>query len=263
MIAEIKGKISRTSSNLSDRLEDDLTGNFFGSLRYIPFDLAMKQIICNAVYPRSISDTVSKINAGYWADKIEFWPYHSERELDAFIDFDDVAIGIEVKYKSGISSDDNVDNSALEDLTESEEEIIKEESIQQLAREARIVSSFGQDKDKILILVADSSSCRDIYEDTIKRQIIKQDVTLGCITWQQILQELKKLCLVDDFHSLIVSDLISLLIRKDFEQFENMAVNLMDFVEPLQYFIFNYIIEASFNFNINNIVKEDVYYEFK
>jgi len=35
MIAEIHGKLSSTGSNLSDRLEDQLTGDVFGTLRYI------------------------------------------------------------------------------------------------------------------------------------------------------------------------------------------------------------------------------------
>jgi|GEM_PF-4181867 len=34
MLAEIHNKISGTGSNLSDRLEDQLTGDFFGTLRY-------------------------------------------------------------------------------------------------------------------------------------------------------------------------------------------------------------------------------------
>jgi hypothetical protein len=36
MIAEIENKISPTGSNLSDRLEDKLTGDVFGSLSYLP-----------------------------------------------------------------------------------------------------------------------------------------------------------------------------------------------------------------------------------
>lgn len=260
MIAELHGKISRSGSNLSDRLEDDLTGNVFGSLRYIPFNLAMQQIICNAVYPRSISDIVLKISAGYWADNIRFWPYHPEGELDAFICFDNVAIGIEVKYKSGISSDDYIDNSTLEDLTENEEE-----SIQQLARESRIVSSFGHDKDKILILIADGSSCIDIYEDTLKRKKVKRGVALGYITWQRFLQELKNLCFENNFYSLIVRDLISLLQRKGFEQFENMKVNVASPIDPLACYVFNLNnnIDVGFTFADNKKVKGDLYYEFK
>jgi len=35
MISEIKGKISASGSNLTDRLEDKLTGDFFGTLQYL------------------------------------------------------------------------------------------------------------------------------------------------------------------------------------------------------------------------------------
>jgi len=37
MIAEIYGKISSDGRNLSDQLEDKLTGDVFGALRYIDF----------------------------------------------------------------------------------------------------------------------------------------------------------------------------------------------------------------------------------
>ena len=44
MIAEIRGKISSSGSNLSDRLEDKLTGDVFGALRYLEFDEVIKKI---------------------------------------------------------------------------------------------------------------------------------------------------------------------------------------------------------------------------
>ena len=37
LIAEIYNKISKDGRNLSDRLEDQLTGDFFGTLRYMSF----------------------------------------------------------------------------------------------------------------------------------------------------------------------------------------------------------------------------------
>lgn len=37
MVEEFYGKISRSGSNLSDSLEDKLTGDFFGTLRYMDF----------------------------------------------------------------------------------------------------------------------------------------------------------------------------------------------------------------------------------
>ena len=45
MIAEIKGKVNRQNTNLTELGEDELTGNFFGSMRYIPFNKGMKKNI--------------------------------------------------------------------------------------------------------------------------------------------------------------------------------------------------------------------------
>ena len=49
MIAEIKGKLSSTGSNLTNRLEDDLTGNFFGNLRYMSFNKGLKLILMQGI----------------------------------------------------------------------------------------------------------------------------------------------------------------------------------------------------------------------
>jgi len=45
VLAEIKGKISQTGSNLSDRLEDKLTGDFFGTIRYLPFEIGLGPVL--------------------------------------------------------------------------------------------------------------------------------------------------------------------------------------------------------------------------
>ncbi|HDR7537277.1 hypothetical protein [Bacillus toyonensis] len=45
MIAEIYGKISSDGSNLSERLEDKLTGDIFGSLRYLPYRKELYQLV--------------------------------------------------------------------------------------------------------------------------------------------------------------------------------------------------------------------------
>ena len=44
MIAEIKGKVNRQNTNLTELGEDELTGNFFGSMRYIPLVLVRKWV---------------------------------------------------------------------------------------------------------------------------------------------------------------------------------------------------------------------------
>lgn len=51
MIAEIKGKVNKQNTNLTELIEDELTGNFFGNMRYIPFTKGLKKILKNAIRP--------------------------------------------------------------------------------------------------------------------------------------------------------------------------------------------------------------------
>ena len=51
MIAEIKGKVNKQNTNLTELREDELTGNFFGNMRYIPFAKGLKKILKNAIRP--------------------------------------------------------------------------------------------------------------------------------------------------------------------------------------------------------------------
>ncbi|WP_107995282.1 hypothetical protein [Trichococcus paludicola] len=221
MIAEIKGKLWQTGHNLNESLEDNLTGNFFGALRYIPFDLALRKILSGGVYPSKIGDLIGKISADFWSDKIEFWPYDKEGEIDALLNFDDSVIGIEVKYASGLSSDDDIDNFSMID----NKSIEAEDSKNQLVRESRIVSRKGEGKTKILLFIANSEACRKVYNNVVTRNIISNDVQLAYITWQSILIELEKLKLDDRYYQVIIDDLISLLMKKGFESFKDMQVD--------------------------------------
>ncbi|UII54175.1 hypothetical protein LS684_10725 [Cytobacillus spongiae] len=116
MQADIHGKISRMGSNLSERLEDHLTGNVIGALRYIPFSIGLGKVLANGVYPRSVGEDISNIDNEYWANHLQFWPYDAEGEIDALIDFPHHLLGIEVKFMSGLSSDDEVSNPSSTDI---------------------------------------------------------------------------------------------------------------------------------------------------
>lgn len=260
MIAEIYGKISNSGSNLNDRLEDNLTGNVFGSLRYLSFNNVMKSIFKNAIYPETVGNVINSIQSDYWNNNIMFWPYDDEGELDAIIEFDDVIIGIEVKYLSSLSSDDGMDYSVqlLEDSGDGEQK----ESIHQLSRESRIISKIGGNKKKILIFIANDFSCRDIYENTIKRNLIEKGVSLGYLSWQAILVELTKLKLNNEFENLIIEDLIKLLNRKGFDQFKDMKLDY-DFTIENSYYNFDYEAINLLEFDENIAVKGDLFYEFK
>lgn len=259
MLAEIKGKISSNGSNLTDRLEDNLTGNVFGALRYVPFSMCLREVFANGVYPKSIGDKIRQSKIDFWADKIEFWPYDREGEIDALIDFPDMIIGIEVKYKSGLSSDDDVSNN-LEDQNEP----VYKQSVNQLARESRIISrrNINKNKNKILLFIADRKSCREVYERISEREIIDKDIEFGYISWQEFLVQLKKLYLEDPFHKLIIRDIIDLLKRKGFEDFKDMSIKEMHSIEYHTYFKFNVENRVVINFDLKLSLERELHYEF-
>ena len=251
MIAEIKGKLWQTGHNLNESLEDNLTGNFFGALRYIPFDLALRNILVAGVYPSKVGDLIGKISADFWSDKIEFWPKADEGEIDALLNFDDTIIGIEVKYASGLSSDDDIDNSTMID----KQSVEAEDSKNQLSRESRIVSRKGAGKTKILLFIANSESCRTVYEDLTKRNIISNDVQLAYISWQSILVELKKLKLDDRYYQVIIDDLISLLMKKGFESFKDMQVDFDVDIDQEKFYSFYPTDSSDSDFESNSKIK--------
>ena len=69
MIAEIKGKVNRQNTNLTELREDELTGNFFGSMRYIPFNKGLKQVLKNAIRPVELQNMIDEIASHNWGDK--------------------------------------------------------------------------------------------------------------------------------------------------------------------------------------------------
>lgn len=104
MIAEIHHKVF-------SNLEDELTGNFFGIMRYIPFQRGLKQIYMK--YIHSLDESVHGLIRSIQTNDfdIEFWK-RSELgygEIDAYMELDGVGIGIEVKYQSGLSGENQLE----------------------------------------------------------------------------------------------------------------------------------------------------------
>lgn len=257
MIAEIYRKISKTGSNLNERSEDNLTGNFFGAMRYMPFNDGMKSILMNYVYPHDLAHIIEKINADYWDENISFWPYDEEGELDVLMNFTEVIIGIEVKFLSGLSSNDSVFN---EKTYEEDTEQIMLRSRQQLARESRIISRKGIGKDKLLIFIANENDCVDIYQDTISRNILEKNVHLGILSWQDIFKAIKNINLENGFQQLIISDLKKLLVSKGFDGFHKFDIDKEIFVEDYLFYDFK---DSAFSFNIEDKVREMDFYDFR
>lgn len=108
MIAEIYHK----SKNFS---EDKLTGCFFGIMRYIPFSRGLQTIFVKYVKSNDIElkNILEKIHAEDF--EIEFWKRSQNGlgEIDGLIKADEVKIGIEVKYFSGLSGEEQLEREAL------------------------------------------------------------------------------------------------------------------------------------------------------
>ncbi len=253
VIAEICGKISDTGSNLTERSEDELTGNFFGNMRYIPFNKGLKRILMDCIYPSKLSALFDNLDQLKWDDNISFWPKEKEAEIDVLLKFDNMVIGIEVKYQSGLSSDDGVDNSDSSPEN-------KEESSQQLARESRLVTRLAGDKAKLLLLLADESSAYSIYSETDRRKLLG-DIHFGYITWQKILIALRSIRSDTPFEALIIGDLIDLLAKKGFERFNGFELETPD-IDPTLLWMFDYKADVAFSFAIDKNIDRGMHYGF-
>ena len=219
MVEEFYGKISRSGSNLSDNLEDKLTGDFFGTLRYMDFCDGLQPILCGALHKsekhqeesQTAIQLIENVNCTNIRDEehIKFWPKHDLGELDVLLDFDNCCIGIEVKFNSGLSSDD------------------------QLIREAEILCDLAKDKEKILLFIAGHESCVSVYR-AYKDVIRKQGVCFVFASWEDILQSMKDLLNGGNESKytfgqrLMIRDLVRLLTRKGFDTFLSMTNGISD-----------------------------------
>lgn len=266
MIAELHGKISHTGSNLHDHLEDQLTGDVFGTLRYLPFAASMKPILLAAHIPM-LSDCIQTEKTNFWGDCIAFWPYHEEGELDALLELEDAVIGIEVKYRSGISLDDGV---GYDISSEAQEEL----SENQLARESRIVKEKAEysGKKAFLLFIADDAKSISICENVQNRpqSILAEGVTLGHISWQEILIVIEKmLCDARTSNKLqeecILSDISALLRRKGFVRFQSFQMPAMQDFQVVENDSFTYkvCLEEKFAFSFKEPIESGDYYEYR
>ena len=113
-IAEIHGKISEAGTNLSERMEDLLTSDIFGCMRYLPAEKALLPFLhtANSFHGNafSIPDKIVKVH-------YTFWPWL--KSLGCTPCEPDVVLGletegrrvhlvlVEAKYYSGLSSEED------------------------------------------------------------------------------------------------------------------------------------------------------------
>lgn len=189
MIAEIKHK-------MVCGLEDELTGNFFGNMRYLPFSRGLKTVLSSSV--RGNDPEVKKIIENIGSDDFvfEFWKRSGlgYGEIDCYMEIEDVSIGVEVKYKSDLSGEN------------------------QLEREAKMLNEWSKAKEKILVFIASEEDARRIYLQNCKKECFDR-VHLAYITWQEILISLDKISANTVFEDRVVNDIRDYLKEKGFSSF--------------------------------------------
>ena len=177
MISEIRGKISSSGSNLTDRLEDKLTGDFFGALRYLPFEQGLKGILEQVEFTkpeeRKAWTKFLSEQSGFKFD-CKFWPRHSKGEIDLLLEFEDTLVGIEVKYRSGISSQD-------------EGEVVSyDKSLHQLSKYSHMIEDLANNRQTFLVFLAPFSIQHIVQQQLGIDFNISSSVGLGFANWEDI-----------------------------------------------------------------------------
>ncbi|MCM3001284.1 hypothetical protein ACTHSJ_26250 [Paenibacillus cellulositrophicus] len=259
MLAEIHNKISSSGSNLSDRLEDQLTGDVFGAIRYLPFQVGLKEILQAVRFKdagQNIPDPVWEKFLQTTQDydyELMFWYRHAEGELDLILEHSDVVIGIEVKYYSGLSSEDE----------ESEEMIAPEESCHQLVRYSRLLEDIRGGRSAYLLFLAPYQILLPVEMDMKERPLISSNITLGFLAWQNVLEQLKtiEIATLDTGQQRIIQDLIDLLIKKGFERFRGFVTDIQKISLDEKAYIFKEQsgVKLHFDWPTNMTIQEDSY----
>ena len=113
-IAEIHGKISETGTSLSERMEDLLTSDVFGSMRYIPADKALIPFLYTARSFRgntfAIKDKINKVHYSFWPWLKSKGRKPCEPDVALGLQTEDNCVHlvlVEAKYYSGLSSEED------------------------------------------------------------------------------------------------------------------------------------------------------------
>lgn len=209
MLAEIHHKIADDGRNLSDRLEDKLTGDVFGALRYLPFEKGLYHVLSLAHFGDEQQRWIKVLQkrTGYPFEFV-FWEREKEGEIDLLLESNDVVIGIEVKYLSGLSSED------IEPVTK------YQDSQQQLVRYVKMLERKYKNQQQFLLFLAPFQMM-----NTVKKQMQEKyaqlPVVLGFLCWEDIhtmLVSLKNTSLLHG-EALVLDDIQQLLAKKRLKRF--------------------------------------------
>ena len=265
-IAEIHGKISSIGSNLSDRMEDLLTSDTFGCMRYLPPETLLIPFLNKACSlwgnTLSIPEKIVDVHCLFWP-----WINTINRkpcEPDVVIGFElhdnqMHLVMIEAKYNSGLSSEEDEGSNPND----------------QLARELDnldVVSpnSFGWKKQydvisrTLVFITTDIGIPRKTMEQSYAEYQKKRNTTRNIywVSWSSLTSILEQALLVaiDTNHHVILSDMLNLLLKKGLIGFRGVEPVSLDHLLPSFYQIGSHNYNWSGNESLRSL---DYVYEAK
>lgn len=224
-IAEIHGKISPAGTNLSERMEDLLTSDVFGCMRYLPPQKALIPFLSAA---RSLHGNSLVIPDKTTATHYSFWPWLKlpgripcEPDVVVGLEAEDSQVHLimaEAKYYSGLSSE--------------EDERI--EPNDQLAREldnldALSCAALGWKPNldistrALLFVTQDMGMPRDLLAQSLGeyRRKRRKEGDIFWVSWRALPSILEQSLKIESIpeHTAVLKDMLTLLLRKDLRMF--------------------------------------------
>ena len=233
-IAEIHGKIGSSGGNLSDRLEDLLTSDVFGPLRYLPAQQGLFPILSKAT---PYCETTPKLEFDS-ADELEvcFWPWTGTSEPDVLIKCKDHLVMIEAKYLSGKSGGDSGGDSE----SASSDQLVRE--FIDLKKESEKCSKYS--KYSLIYLTAhqifpkkDIESSYDVsgkYKKDYKNNVYWLSWFHVCECIETLMKNQKE----QNHEWIILNDINCLLKKKGFREFEGFSKIAVEKIYPFSDRIF-------------------------
>ena len=252
MISEIRGKLDFTSE--ISKSEDKLTGSFFGGMRYLPYSKGLALLLEELNFYREedsflYKELILDQTEEFIGNHLEFWRMDKYGELDVEIDLDYLYIGVEVKYLSGLSSED------------------------QLERELKIIDEKRGSKEGLLIFLAPNSLIGDALKsiDEISEDNLLKKVGFAYLSWESVYEKLaQKNQEYTPYESRIVDDILELLKYRGFEKFKSFQLGKYFKEISNNYFQFleNYELKLDYGFKDLEdkdfiYILEEEYYEFR
>lgn len=222
--------------------EDLLTGNFFGLLQYGNSKLLAK-LLATASFrlgdepehdqngQREFHELLNLLEKNELAFKFSFWPHMNRKFIDLIIEFpnqEEYLLGIELKYLSGISSNDFPDDPGDTPSTNQEEQTEHKKSRHQILEYAEEYTKKAGIKKAFFLIWGTLPITTDIVSGlrTTSKQFTqiqdlrKRKVFIGHTTWEQVHDALTKIHVPSNtIEAKICGDLVQYLKVKNLDGF--------------------------------------------